>query len=54
MDEFSDKEVKMTQRELTHIKSECYDRGWRYGMMVGGIIAAVCFIVLFAVTNVEI
>lgn len=41
MDEFSDKEVKMTQRELTFIKSAQYDKGWRWGLFVGGMFVAV-------------
>ena len=30
MDEYSDKEVKMTQRELTFIKATQWDKGWRW------------------------
>ena len=41
MDEFSDKEVKMTQRELTFIKAAEHDRGWRWGLFVGGMFVAV-------------
>ena len=37
MDEFSDKEVKMTQRELTFIKAAQYDKGWRWGLFVGDV-----------------
>ena len=33
MDEFSDKEVKMTYRELTFIKAAQYDKGWRWGFV---------------------
>lgn len=45
MDEFSDKEVKMTQRELTFIKAVQYDKGWRWGMIVGGTLVAVTNVV---------
>lgn len=41
MDEFSDKEVKMTQRELTFIKAAQWDKGWRLGLIVGGMFVAV-------------
>ncbi len=41
MDEFSDKEVKMTQRELTFIKANQWDKGWRWGLFVGGMLVAV-------------
>ena len=41
MDEFSDKEVKMTQRDLTFIKAAQYDKGWRWGLFVGGMFVAV-------------
>lgn len=45
MDEFSDKEVKMTQRELTFIKAVQYDKGWRWGLIVGGTLVAVTNVV---------
>lgn len=32
---FSDKEVKMTQRELTFIKAAQWDKDWRWGLFVG-------------------
>ena len=51
MDEFSDKEVKMTQRELTFIKAESYDKGWRWGLFVGGMLVAVCNLMFFVITN---
>ena len=34
MDEFSNKKVDLTQRELTFIKAEEFDKGWRRGMIV--------------------
>lgn len=34
MDEFSNKKVEMTQRELTFIKAAEYDKGWRWGLFV--------------------
>jgi len=51
MDEFSDKEVKMTQRELTFIKAAQYDKGWRRGLFVGGMIVAVCNLCCFVALN---
>ena len=47
MDEFSDKEVKMTQRELTFIKAAQYDKGWRCGLFVGGMFVAVTNVAAF-------
>lgn len=47
MDEFSDKEVKMTQRELTFIKATEFDKGWRRGLFVGVIFVAVCNLCCF-------
>ena len=48
MDEFSDKEVKMTQRDLTFIKATQWDKGWRWGLFVGGMLVAVCNVMAFA------
>ena len=47
MDEFSDKEVKMTQRELTFIKAKQWDKGQRWGLFVGGMFVAVTNIAAF-------
>lgn len=33
MDEFSNKEIKMTQRDLTFIKAVEWDKGWRWGIV---------------------
>ena len=51
MDEFSDKEVKMTQRELTFIKATQWDKGWRWGLFVGGMFVAVCNLAAFLFTK---
>ena len=51
MDEFSDKEVKMTQRELTFIKDAQFDRGWRWGLFVGGMLVAVTNVIAFLFTK---
>ena len=51
MDEFSDKEVKMIQRELTFIKSAQYDKGWRWGLFVGGMFVAVTNVAAFLFTK---
>jgi hypothetical protein len=51
MDEFSDKEVKMTYRELTFIKSAQYDKGWRWGLFVGGMFVAVTNVAAFLFTK---
>ena len=51
MDEFSDKEVKMTQRDLTFIKAAEYDKGWRLGLFVGGMLVAVCNVMAFVATK---
>lgn len=50
MNEFSDKEVKMTQRELTFIKAAQYDKGWRWGF-VGGMLVAVTNVAAFLFTK---
>lgn len=49
MDEFSNKKVDLTQRELTFIKAEEFDKGWRRGMFVGGMIVAVANLSFFAI-----
>ena len=41
MDEFSNKEIKMTQRDLTFIKAVEWDKGWRWGLFVGAMAVAV-------------
>lgn len=41
--------VEMTQRELTHIKAEEFDKGWRRGLFVGGMIVAVANLFCFAI-----
>lgn len=51
MDEFSNKEVKMTQRELTFIKATQWDKGWRWGLFVGGMIVAVANLGVFIMTK---
>lgn len=51
MDEFSNKEVKMTQRELTFIKATQWDKGWRWGLFVGGMIVAVANLGVFIITK---
>lgn len=51
MDEFSDKEIKMTQRELTFIKATQWDKGWRWGLFVGGMFVAVCNLAAFLFTK---
>lgn len=51
MDEFSNKEVKMTQRDLTFIKATEYDKGWRWGLFVGGMLVAVCNVAAFLFTK---
>ena len=51
MDEFSDKEVKMTQRELTFIKATQWDKGWRWGLFVGGMLVAVTNVVALLFTK---
>lgn len=51
MDEFSNKEVKMTQRELTFIKAAQWDKGWRWGLFVGGMIVAVANVAAFLFTK---
>lgn len=51
MDKFSDKEVKMTQRELTLIKAAEYDKGWRGGLFVGGMFVAVTNVAAFLFTK---
>lgn len=47
MDEFSNNKVDMTQRELTFIKAAEFDKGWRSGLFVGGMIVAVCNLCCF-------
>lgn len=51
MDEFSNKKVEMTQRELTFIKAAEYDKGWRWGLFVGGMIVAVTNVTAFLFTK---
>ena len=51
IDEFSDKEVKMTQRELTFIKANQWDKGWRWGLFVGGMLVAVTNVAAFLFTK---
>lgn len=51
MDEYSDKEVKMTQRELTFIKATQWDKGWRLGLFVGGMFVAVTNVAAFLFTK---
>ena len=51
MDEYSDKEVKMTQRELTFIKAAEHDKGWRRGLFVGAIFDAVSIVAAFLFTK---
>ena len=48
MDEYSNNKVEMTQRELTFIKSAEWDKGWRWGLFVGGMIVAVANLGFFA------
>lgn len=40
MDEFSNKKIDMTQRELTFIKAVEWDKGWRWGLFVGAMVVA--------------
>ena len=35
LDAFSDKKIEMTQKELTFIKDAEWDKGWRWGLLVG-------------------
>ena len=49
MDEYSNNKVEMTKRELTFIKAEEWDKGWRKGLFVGGMIVAVANLCFFAI-----
>lgn len=51
MDEFSNKKVDITQRELTFIKAAEYDKGWRLGLFVGGMLVAVANVAAFLFTK---
>jgi len=51
MDEYSNNKVEMTQRELTFIKSAQWDKGWRWGLFVGGMMVAVCNLLAFVFTK---
>jgi len=51
MDEYSNNKVEMTQRELTFIKSAQWDKGWRWGLFVGGMMVAVCNVAAFLFTK---
>ena len=54
IDEYSDKEVKMTQCELTFIKATEWDKGWSFGLFVGGMLVAVCIVAAFLFTKLNI
>lgn len=51
MDEFSNKKIDMTQRELTFIKAVEWDKGWRWGLFVGGMFVAVTNVAAFLFTK---
>ena len=43
--------IEMTNRELTHIKAEEWDKGWRWGLFVGGMIVALANVGVFILTK---
>lgn len=51
MDEFSNNKIDITQRELTYIKAAEFDKGWRRGLFVGGMIVAVANLGVFIMTK---
>lgn len=46
-----DNKIEMTNRELTHIKAEEWDKGWRKGLFVGGMIVALANVGFFILTK---
>lgn len=43
--------VEMTKSELKHIKAEEWDKGWRKGLFVGGMIVALANVGFFILTK---